>query len=191
MLHFKNQLLPSNSNIVQWRVENSGRFSSSTVMGNWPPHPTPSQLWLAAIVAKLAMCIFTSGCSITTESNMAEKAIRECKRIRCDRLFPLVKKGRGACCIVVLLIKNRRGAAFSPVLTCRCMSLFRGLQRWRCEQTLARITKFTDILKIWVLGLNPWGGVQGLPWLSPEGSFSSAMTLRRDKVVEEGWIDCS
>lgn len=42
------------------------------------------------------------------------KTHQRCKRIWCDRLFPLVKKGRGACSIVV--IKSRRSTAFSHLL---------------------------------------------------------------------------
>lgn len=170
--------LTSHNEENEWRVENSGRFSSSTVMGNWPPTPTPTpplSIVIGCYRRKAGHVYFLEWMFHYNSEQHGWKSHQRCKRIRCDRLFPLVKKGRGACCIVVPLIKNRRGAAFSPVLTCPCRSFFRGLQRWRCEQTLARITKFTDILKsgFWVWTCRRGGGC-------PEGSFSSAVTLQRD-----------
>lgn len=54
------------------------KFLKHFPAGLWWGSDQP-QLWLAAIFIKLAMCIFTSGCSITTESNMAENPIRDVK----------------------------------------------------------------------------------------------------------------
>lgn len=51
-----------------------------------------------------------------TERNMAEKAIRRCKGIWHDDLFPLLKSGRReACSIVVMLIKRQIGHWLSLV----------------------------------------------------------------------------
>lgn len=80
--------------------------------------------WMADIFKQPAMCIFMSGCSITAERNMAEKPIRDVKGYDVITCFHWWKNGRGACSIVVPLIKSRRGEA---LVSCRVRP-----SGWRC-----------------------------------------------------------
>lgn len=129
MLHVKNQLLPSNYNIKPGRKwVKSGKFWQ--IFQQYCNGELTPTLLLSTVIG----CCCHKACHVYFHEWMFHynrkqhgwKTHQRCKRIRCDRLFPLVKKGRGACCIVVRLIKSSLGAAFSPLLTCWCMSLFKG-----------------------------------------------------------------
>lgn len=66
------------------------------------------------------------------------KTHQRCKRIWCDHLFPLVKKGGEACSIVVPLIKSRRSTALSHLLLCWSTRPKRLLLHWQCALCLDR-----------------------------------------------------
>lgn len=129
MLDVKNQLLPSNFNIRPWRKwVKSGKFwqiFQQYCNGELTPTP-PLSIVIGCYHHKACHVYFHEWMFHYNREQHGWKTHQRCKRIRCDRLFPLVKKGRGACCIVVPLTKSRRCAASNPLLTCWCMSLFKG-----------------------------------------------------------------
>lgn len=78
------------------------------------PPPTPISIVIGRYLHKACHVYFHEWMFHYNTEQHGGKSHQRRKRIRRDRLFPLVKKGRGACCIVVPLIKSRESLRPAP-----------------------------------------------------------------------------
>lgn len=156
-------------------------------MGNWPP-PHPLSILTGCYRLRACHVYFHEWMFHYNREQHGWKSHQRCKRIRRDRLFPLAKKGRRACCIVVPLIKSRRGtdSALSSRVDVWAFLRAAAPTMWANTWHTCSDHKIHWFFFSLVSGFEP----QGAPGPSPEGSVNPAVTPQRDEVVEVGWMIC-